>query len=156
MSDGSLWSIVVLEKEVMSQSNIWIDFGTLRVSSQNQAWKYTSSCDKICFPSVIFSQLRRPIEFAQVSYCVHMLRYAKWEDWSLTVYQKCPVSLSMRAMIVLQLLFHLLQINVDVRSYRGGFGLVWSGEHVPCMLTALKCSVLLHDKVNLHWITRHW
>ena len=38
------------------------------------------------FSSIIISQLRRPIEFkfSQICYFVHLLRYTKWEDWSLT------------------------------------------------------------------------
>ena len=44
-------------------------------------------CDKGVFFFHIISQLRRPIEFkfSQVCYCMHMLRYTKWEDWSLTI-----------------------------------------------------------------------
>ena len=38
-----------------------------------------------CF--IIISQLRRPIElkFSQVCLFMHMLRYTKWQDWSMTI-----------------------------------------------------------------------
>ena len=68
MRNDSFWSIVVFEKEVIFD-------------------EYDFETSELVFSSIIISQLRRPIEFkfSQVCYFVHMLRYTKWEDWSLTI-----------------------------------------------------------------------
>ena len=87
MRNGSLWSNVVFEKEVIFHE---FDFETSDLEfevSKSSIWKHTTSCDKGVFSFIIISQLRQPIElkFSQVCYFMHMLRYTKWEDWSLTV-----------------------------------------------------------------------
>ena len=76
VGNGSLWSNVVFEKEVIVHE---LDFDTsdleLEVSkAQNFVWQG-------CFFSlIIISQLRRPIielKVSQVSYFMHRLRYTK-------------------------------------------------------------------------------
>ena len=51
--------------------------------SENTKLRVTS----VFFSSIIILQLRRPMEFkfSQVCYFMRMLRYTKWEDWSLTI-----------------------------------------------------------------------
>ena len=48
------------------------------LKAHNSAWQG-------CFSFIIILQLRPPIElnFSQVCYCMHMLRYTKEQDWSL-------------------------------------------------------------------------
>ena len=105
--NSSLWSNVVFKKEVIFHE---FDFETSDLEfevSKSSIWKHTTSCDKGVFSFIIISQLRRPIElkFSQVCYFMHMLRYTKWEDWSLTIetymhpncseqqrFQHCPMS----------------------------------------------------------------
>ena len=69
------------------KTNLWsrdlrIRFRGLKIKhlkAHNFAWQ-------LCFFFfIIISQLRRSIElkFLQVCYIMHMLRYTKWEDWSL-------------------------------------------------------------------------
>ena len=87
MRNGSLWSNVVFEKEVIFHE---FDFETSDLEfevSKSSIWKHQTSCDKGVSSFIIISQLRRPIElkFSQVCYFMHMLRYTKWEDWSLTI-----------------------------------------------------------------------
>ena len=95
MRNSSLWSIEVFEKEVISQQNSWITFETSRVRSRNQA----SESTQVCGTGVFFLSLFSPNFNDQLSSNFHrfvylcMLRYTKWEDWSLTIfYQKCPSS----------------------------------------------------------------
>ena len=49
-------------------------------------------CDKgVFFSSIILSELQRPIELKCSQVCYYlctMLRYTKWEDWSLTIITK--------------------------------------------------------------------
>ena len=65
-------------------------FGDLRIRwalKINLHLKNTTSCDKVGVSFIFILQLRRPIEliFSQVYYCMHMLRYTKWEDLSSTI-----------------------------------------------------------------------
>ena len=76
-----------LEKEVTFYK---FDFETSDLEfevSKSSIWTHTTSCDKGVYSFIIISQLWRPIElkFSQVCYFMHMLRYSKWEDWSLTI-----------------------------------------------------------------------
>ena len=86
--NGSLWSDIVFEKEVIFHE---FDFETSNLEfevSKSSIWKHTTSCDKGVFSFIIVSQLRRPIELniSQVGYFMYiMLRYTKCEDWSLTI-----------------------------------------------------------------------
>ena len=89
MRNGSLWSNVVLVVKVFFHE---FDFETSTLEfevSKSSIWKHTTLCDKGVFSFIIISRLRWPIElnFSQVFYFVHMLRYTKWEDWSLTIDQ---------------------------------------------------------------------
>ena len=87
MRNGSLWSDVIFEKEVIFHE---FDLETSDLEfevTKSSIWKHTTSCDQGVFSNIIISQLWRPIElkFSQVCYFMHMLRYTKWEDWSLTI-----------------------------------------------------------------------
>ena len=82
VSNGSLWSNVVFEKEAIFHE---FDFETSDLEfevSKSSIWKNTTWCDKGVFSFIIISQLRRPIElkFSQVCYFMHMLRYTNCED----------------------------------------------------------------------------
>ena len=84
--NGSLWSSVVFEKEVNFPE---FDFKTSDLS-RNQPSKFTQLrvTRETVFSFVIISQLRRPIElnFSQVCYFVHMLRYSeKTGLWQLPI-----------------------------------------------------------------------
>ena len=78
MRTDSLWSNVVFDKKVISHSNI----KRLQL--------------KGVFSFIFLLQLRWPVElkFSQICYFMHMLGYAKWEYWSLTITKPCPVPLS--------------------------------------------------------------
>ena len=80
--NGSLWSNIVFEKEVI--------FHKFNLD--------TSELDFEVFCSFItVSQLQGPIElkFVHVCFFMHMLKYTKWEDWPVfDNNQECPVSLS--------------------------------------------------------------
>ena len=61
-----------------------VDFETSELDFEvpkSSIWKHTTSCDKGVFSSIIISQFQRPIElnFSQVCYFVHMLKYTKWD-----------------------------------------------------------------------------
>ena len=89
--NGSLWSDVVFEKEVISHSNIWIEFETSAEVSNSSILKEHTTCVTLgVFSSIILSQLRRPIEFklTHVYYFMHLLRCEKTCLWQ---YQRCPV-----------------------------------------------------------------
>ena len=68
-----------------------IGFRDLRIRlevGKTSIWKHTTSCDRGVFSFMVISQVWRPIElkFSQVCcYFMHMLRYTKLEDWSLTI-----------------------------------------------------------------------
>ena len=85
MRNDSIWSrpIKVFEKEVFSHSNN----GRPQLKPFIRHLEHTNLCNKGVFSFIIISQLWRPIKlkFSQVWYLVHMLRYTKWEDWSLTI-----------------------------------------------------------------------
>ena len=83
MRNSSLWSNVVFEKGVISQSNIKI----------LHAWSYfldnskhTNFWNNGVFSFIILLQLWWLIE-SKLSqfFCLHMLGYTKWEYWSLTI-----------------------------------------------------------------------
>ena len=87
MRNGSLWSDVVFEKGVIFHE-FHFETSSLEFEvSKSNIWKHRTLCDKGVFSFIIISQLRRPIELkiSQVCYYMHMLRYSKWEDWSLTI-----------------------------------------------------------------------
>ena len=80
-------SDVVYEKEVIFQE---FDFETSDLEfevSKSSIWKHTTKCNKGVFSFIIISQLRQPIKLklSQVCHFMHMLRYTKWEHWSLTI-----------------------------------------------------------------------
>ena len=89
----SFWDIIIF------RCFIWILFRDLRfrlwgieikrLKANNFVWK-------VCFSSfVIISQLRRPIEFKfHRFFSAYLLRYSRWEDWSLSLTKKGPVSLN--------------------------------------------------------------
>ena len=82
----SLWNNVDIEEEAIFHE---FDFKTSELdfeAPKSSIWKHTTSCGKGVFSFIIILQLRRPIElkFLQVCYFMHILRYTKWEDWSLT------------------------------------------------------------------------
>ena len=88
MRNGSLWSDKVFKKEERIFNKFYFEtsdlvFWGLKIS----IWKHTTSCDTEVFTFIIISQLWPPIElkFSQVYYFMHMLRYTRWEDWSLTI-----------------------------------------------------------------------
>ena len=68
-------------EEVISHLSIWIELEISAEVANSRHLKAYNFCD------TILSQLRWPFEsnFSQVCYFVHMLRYTKWEDWSLTI-----------------------------------------------------------------------
>ena len=86
--NGSLWSNVDFEKEVIFHE---FDFETLDLEfevSKSSIWKHTTLCDKRGFCFIIISQLRRhELKFSQVCYFMHMLRYTneKTGFWQLPI-----------------------------------------------------------------------
>ena len=87
MRNISLWSDVVFEKEVVFHE---FDFETTDLEfevSKSSIWKHTTSCDKGVFSFIVISQLWQPIELkcSQVFYFMHMYKYIKSKDWSLTI-----------------------------------------------------------------------
>ena len=62
----------------------WRSFRSFRERSNPKAYNFVWQG---CFFFHYFSQLRRPIglRFSQVCYFMHIVRYTKWEDWSLTI-----------------------------------------------------------------------
>ena len=50
-------------------------------------WKRTTLCDKGVFLSLLSRNFddQLSLKFSQVCYFMHMLRYTKWEDWSMTI-----------------------------------------------------------------------
>ena len=76
-----------LEKQVISHG---FDFDTSKFDfevSKLSIWKHTTSCDKGAFLSLLSRNFDESIEFKclRVCYFVHMFRYTKWEDLSLTI-----------------------------------------------------------------------
>ena len=69
----------------------WIWFRNLRIRIWGLGIKHLKAHSFVwqwcVFSFIIISQLWWPTElkFPQVYYCMHMSRYSKWEDWSLTI-----------------------------------------------------------------------
>ena len=90
MTNDSLWSNVVFEKEVILQ-RIWFRDLSIRIwGPEFKHLKANNFVFKGAFSLIFISQLRQPIEleFSQVCYFMHnMLRYNKWEDLVFDNYQ---------------------------------------------------------------------
>ena len=133
MRNGSLWSRVVFEKEVIFHE---FDSKTSRLEfevSKSSIWTHTTPCDKGVFSFIIISQLRRSIElkFSQVCYLMHMLKYTKWEDWSLTITNSVQcLKLNMERWVNFQGTF--CRIREIWHSARDGLLLLTPCLHVTC------------------------
>ena len=93
MRNGSLWSGVVFEQEVTFHE---FDFQTSSLECEvpkSSIWKHTTSCDKgvLFFHSYLATPTTNQAQiFTGFNYFMHMLRYSKWEAWSLTITKVSP------------------------------------------------------------------
>ena len=104
MRNGSLWSNVVFEKEVISHWNIWIEFETSAEVSKSSIWKHTTCAARVfCQPliSCNFANQLSPNFHRFVILCIHVeifqVRRLIFDN-----YQRCPVPLNTPGLIVIK------------------------------------------------------
>ena len=128
--NSSLWSDVVFEKEAIS----------LEFDLETSSLEFDS-----VFSFINISQIRQPIDlkFAQVCFFMHMLRYTKWEDWSLTITNIIYClewSRKNREEFVLRLGYSLICPNVHL-PWRVEANM--RGKFVSTMATSLKAKLTI-------------
>ena len=155
MRNGYLWVNLVFEREVIFYE---FDFETSDLEfevSKSSIWEHTTSCDNGVFSFIIISQLRRPIElkFSQVCYVMPLLRYTKWEYWSLTITNIKNTALSLsfpyRYVCVWLVWFLAAALSVMCRldfgrldSSKFSIGSVFSNRRFPNCRPEATCSCL--------------
>ena len=116
MGNGSLWSNLAFENEVISYSNnkrLQVETVLLGIS------EHTNLCNKGVFSFIVLLQLRWPVEFkfSQVCYFMHILRYTKCEYWSLTITKRVKCLYRLGIILVwgpFDAFNHNVVINADI------------------------------------------
>ena len=119
MRNGSLWSNVAVEKDVIFQQNIWIEFETSQLRSRVQGiWKHITCATRVFF--LPFFSRNFGDQLSSTFHRFVMLICICWDTLVRILvfdnYQRCPVPLMTMFILTLQRLylgwFHIRQIDV--------------------------------------------